>query len=141
MILSPALENGVFLKKYVDTEKEVLRDTILSKINDKSHYAKETCIEKMCSEEVYGIAEEGYLEDLDILTPEVLYRQYQNILSNSLVDIVLEGTMDFDSEKLIKKYFCISMERSFLIKNETVIKEVESTKYYEEEMDIEQGNW
>ena len=63
IIFSPVLEDGVFLRKYVDTEKEVLKESILAKINDKGHYAKEMCIEKMCEEEPYGIVEEGYLEE------------------------------------------------------------------------------
>ena len=140
IIFSPVLEDGVFLRKYVDTEKEVLKESILAKINDKGHYAKEMCIEKMCEEEPYGIVEEGYLEDLDEITPETLYQQYQNLLSYSLVDIVVEGTMDFDrTVGLIQKYFSFPTERSFVLKNEVVAKTVETVKEYEETMDIEQG--
>lgn len=140
IIFSPVLEDGFFLSKYVDTEKEVLKESILAKINDKGHYAKEMCIEKMCEEEVYGIAEEGYLEDLVEITPQKLYQQYQNLLSNSLVDIVVEGTMDFDrTAELIQKYFSFPTERNFVIKKEVVSKTVEVIKEYEETMDIEQG--
>jgi len=140
IIFSPVLEDGFFLSKYVDTEKEVLKESILAKINDKGHYAKEMCIEKMCEEEVYGIAEEGYLEDLVEITPQKLYQQYQNLLSNSLVDIVVEGTMDFDrTAELIQKYFSFPTERNFVIKKEVVSKTVEVVKEYEETMDIEQG--
>ena len=140
IIFSPVLEDGVFLRKYVDTEKEVLKESILAKINDKGHYAKEMCIEKMCEEEPYGIVEEGYLEDLDEITPETLYQQYQNLLSYSLVDIVVEGTIDFDrTVGFIQKYFSFPTERSFVLKNEVVAKTVEIVKEYEETMDIEQG--
>lgn len=140
IIFSPVLEDGFFLGKYVDTEKEVLKESILAKINDKGHYAKEMCIEKMCEEEVYGIAEEGYLEDLVEITPQKLYQQYQNLLSNSLVDIVVEGTMDFDrTAELLQKYFSFPTERNFVIKKEVVSKTVEVVKEYEEIMDIEQG--
>ena len=140
IIFSQVLEDGFFLSKYVDTEKEVLKESILAKINDKGHYAKEMCIEKMCEEEVYGIAEEGYLEDLVEITPQKLYQQYQNLLSNSLVDIVVEGTMDFDrTAELIQKYFSFPTERNFVIKKEVVSKTVEVVKEYEETMDIEQG--
>lgn len=140
IIFSPVLEDGFFLGKYVDTEKEVLKESILAKINDKGHYAKEMCIEKMCEEEVYGIAEEGYLEDLVEITPQKLYQQYQNLLSNSLVDIVVEGTMDFDrTAELLQKYFSFPTERNFVIKKEVVSKTVEVVKEYEETMDIEQG--
>ncbi len=109
-------------------------------VDDKGHYAKEMCIEKMCEEEPYGIVEEGYLEDLDEITPETLYQQYQNLLSYSLVDIVVEGTMDFDrTVGFIQKYFSFPTERSFVLKNEVVAKTVETVKEYEETMDIEQG--
>ena len=46
IIFSPVLEDGVFLRKYVDTEKEVLKESILAKINDKGHYARKCALKK-----------------------------------------------------------------------------------------------
>lgn len=105
IILQPYLEDGVFCKNYVNIEKRSFEgDSILAKINDKAYYAKERCIEIMCKNEPYGIAE-GYLEDLELLTEENLYVQYKKMISSSSVDILLEGTNGFEkAEQFIQKH-------------------------------------
>ncbi len=140
IILQPYLEDGVFCKNYVNIEKEVLKESILAKINDKAYYAKERCIEIMCKNEPYGIAEEGYLEDLELLTEENLYVQYKKMISSSSVDILLEGQMDFEkAEQFIQKHISLPEGEKVEIKEENIFVEPSELKEESETMDIEQG--
>ena len=48
ILLNPLAENGGFVSRYVEIEKDVLRESLLSRINNKGAYALERCIEEMC---------------------------------------------------------------------------------------------
>lgn len=83
-----------------DIEKEILKDEINSKINDKRSYASLRCIEAMCYDEPYSIDQVGYVEDLKSITAENMYEMYKEFIATSRIFITVEG--DFDEEEAHK---------------------------------------
>ncbi len=56
--------------------------------------------EEMYKGELYGLYKYGYVEDLEKITPEDLYKTYINLLENAKIDIVISG--DFNQEAIEK---------------------------------------
>lgn len=140
ILFEPYLEKGTFSNEVVNIEKEVLRETILSKINDKTYYARERLIELMCQDEPYGISEDGYIEDLDELSSENLYRQYLNVLESSEINIYLQGQMDFEkAHKVIAEEWMFPRAKVVQLKDEDIDKKIDVVREETEMMDVEQG--
>ena len=96
IIYSPRLEKTEreeesFFAPYVAGEGENLRNRIEARVNNKSEYAKLICFENMCHGEPFGLYGDGYAEDIPAITPEGLLGHYNNILSDSPIDIIALG--------------------------------------------------
>ena len=91
IIFDPTTENGSFVKKYIETEKVNLKNIIESKINDKDQYSFERCIDEMYKDKPYSIYKYGYVEDIDKITEEELYSQYQELIKTAKIDIYISG--------------------------------------------------
>lgn len=98
---NPRLENGVFNKEFLETEKETLKKIIESKIDDKDTYAYDQCIAEMYGEEGFGLYKYGYAEDVDNITAEDLTDYYNWLIQNSKIDIFISGKVD---EERIEKF-------------------------------------
>ncbi len=96
MVLCPQVQNGGFLKEYVDQEKVNLINDIEAQINDKRSYAVWRLIESMCENDPYGVYELGTVEDVKGITPESLYEQYVKVLHESPIDIFVTGQADIE---------------------------------------------
>lgn len=118
VILDPKTENGVFDAEYVAQEKETIRELIHSKINDKGSYAMNRATEEMCKEEPYGLYKFGYVEDLEQITPENLYQQYQEILSTAEIHIYVSGDVDETQMEQVWKERFQAIPRNYVAKNE-----------------------
>lgn len=91
LIFRPVTENGVFKKEYVDQEKENLSDDIRGRINNKTAYARNRCVEIMCQGEAYAVDHGGDLEEIAAITPESLWASYQTLLTTARVEIFYVG--------------------------------------------------
>ncbi|MCI9246461.1 MAG: insulinase family protein [Clostridia bacterium] len=91
---NPLTINGSFKPEYVEGEKKNLKQIIESKIDNKAKYAYDRCIEEMYKNEPYGLYKFGYIEDIDSITPEKLYKHYQNLLAECKIDIFCSGRLD-----------------------------------------------
>ncbi|WP_336604246.1 EF-P 5-aminopentanol modification-associated protein YfmF [Paenibacillus sp. MMS18-CY102] len=91
VVTEPALENGHFVSKYVDAEKETLRKRLESIINDKIRYAAERCVEVMCEDDPYRLHALGNRSDLPNLTAEALYERYHQWLNEAVFDLYVAG--------------------------------------------------
>ena len=85
------MENGRFLQKEIDVEKNILSDTIRSVKDDKGAYVIEKLISEMCADEPFGLKKYGYCEDMDRLAADYVSDCYRNILENSQIEIVCSG--------------------------------------------------
>ncbi|GIP33134.1 EF-P 5-aminopentanol modification-associated protein YfmF [Paenibacillus sp. J2TS4] len=106
VISRPALENGHFVRKYVESEKQTLRKKIQSIINDKIRYASERCIEEMCKNEPYRLSPLGQLDALEKLDEASLFSAYKNWLQNSPIDLYVVGnTTSQEVESIVRELF------------------------------------
>lgn len=103
LVFDPYLENDCFSKEYVYQEKNNLRNIIESKIDNKARYALDRCIEEMYKNEPFGLYKFGYVEDLDKISENDLYKAYQEVIKNSKIDIFITGNIDENIIEELKK--------------------------------------
>lgn len=145
IVTNPLVENNGFKKEYVDSEKENLKQIINGKIDNKSRYALDRCIEEIFKGEPYGLYKYGYIEDLENITPESLYEYYKKLIQNCKIDIYYSGLFnDNKTEEIINKKLqenkIESRKAEYIVNNETTEKKnIEQPKIIEESMDITQG--
>jgi len=144
IVFNPILENGIFNREYVETEKENLKQIIQGKIDSKATYAQDRCIEEMYKEEPYGLYKYGYIEELEKITPENLYQYYTKLIAECKIDIFVSGKLDeqkviemFSQNKSISKIN--SREPKYIINNGNKLKKQNEINVVEEHMDVNQG--
>lgn len=98
IIFNPVMKDNSFLREYIETEKVNLKNIIESKINDKEQYSFDRCIEEMYKDMPYAIYKYGYVEDIEKLTDEELYNQYQELIKTAKIDIYISG--DFNKNEI-----------------------------------------
>ncbi|ULL17276.1 insulinase family protein [Paenibacillus sp. H1-7] len=139
-ITKPALENGRFVSKYVDSEKITLQKRIQAIINDKIRYAAERCIEEMCSQEPYRLHPLGKLDQIEQITPEGLYTYYQQWLETAVIDIYVVGQTNLQEVlPLIEKSFGITKASAGRYARKPEHRNVEQVKEVIERLDVNQG--
>ncbi|QJC52227.1 insulinase family protein [Paenibacillus albicereus] len=98
-VTAPALENGAFRAKYVESEKNTLTRKLESIINDKIRYAGERCLEIMCEGDPYRLPSLGRIQDLSGLTPQTLHEAYAAWLSEAVLDLYVVGDTTLEEVK------------------------------------------
>lgn len=138
MVFEPRLENGVFCSDDVESEKRLAAERLIAENSDKRIYSKNRCSEIMFENEVYGIHQYGTVEDIEKITPAVLYEAYNEVLSNSKILVCVSGGNFSNVEELLKKYISDKNRETKL--NETLFVEAcEDVKYVKEQEAVKQG--
>lgn len=101
IVFDPKLENNAFKREYIETEKEKLKIIIEGKKDNKAQYANLRCQEEMYKGTPFGLYKYGYIEDIEGINQENLYKHYKNLLSKCKIDIFVSG--DVDEEKIFEK--------------------------------------
>lgn len=96
VVTAPALEQGVFRAKYVESEKSTVQKRIESIVNDKIRYAAERCLEEMCRHEPYRLLALGRKEELPDITPASLFESYRKWLDDAVFDLYVSGDTSLD---------------------------------------------
>lgn len=91
LIFHPYTEQGLFKAEYVEQEKKNLCDDIRGRINNKTAYARNRCVEIMCEGEAYAVDHGGDLEDVNALTPASLWEAYESLLAKARVEMFYVG--------------------------------------------------
>ena len=140
IINNPLVIDGGFNEEYLNIEKEILKDSIMSIINDKGNYAMKRTNEIMFEGEAYSINGKGYIEDLDTIDRVSLYEHYKEVLKTSPIEIMIEGEFEeTEVVELIKEKFQFDRGNIIDIPKEEYYKEVDKVKEVKETMDIAQG--
>ncbi len=92
ILLEPLTEDGRFLPPLVESEKKNLISAIESDLNDKRVYAMGQLLKAMCREDTFGIPRLGEPEQVASITPDGLFRHYQEVLRTSPIDIFYVGS-------------------------------------------------
>ncbi|MCS7461831.1 insulinase family protein [Paenibacillus doosanensis] len=139
-ITKPALDNGKFVSKYVDSEKITLQKRIESIINDKIRYAAERCIEEMCSDEPYRLHPLGKIDRLQEITPEFLYSRYQEWLQSAVIDIYVVGQTSLaEVMPIVERSFDVSRADAGSYAKKPEHRSVSEVREVIERLDVNQG--
>lgn len=145
IVFNPYLENEKFKTEYVESEKNNIKQLIEAKIDNKDLYSLTRCTEEMFKGKPYSLYKYGYIEDLENIKSEDLYKHYKEILQTCKIDIFISG--NFEKEEIIKivkeneninrlkdrnAEYCVNNEK-------TEEKEIKEENKIEEKMDIAQG--
>ncbi len=91
LIMEPSFENGMFKGEDVARAKRRHIDMINGEINDKRMYAKNRMEEIMFQNEVYGAPKNGFVENAEAATPEILTEAYKRLIEKATVRITFVG--------------------------------------------------
>lgn len=142
IVFNPLVENGNFKEEYVESEKENLKQIILGKIDNKSKYAYERCIEEMYKDKPYGLYKYGYVEELEKIDAKTLYEHYKKMITECKIDIFISGEIDEGSKQIamendnIKN---INERQPIYNKKSQKAEEIEQERIIEEKMEVSQG--
>ena len=139
ILLCPKLENGVFCRDFVESEKKNLLADLESQKNDKQTYAANRLMEVMCSADSFGIPRLGTKENLLSITPESLYHHYRMLLSTAPVEIFYVGSRDSGAVAALLDPLFRGVERNYVnLSPQTPFQDNGQSQAYEK-MDITQS--
>lgn len=140
MINAPLTEGEGFNQALFELEKKQLKQEIESRINDKTTYAIDRCIELMCDTEPYRFYGYGDVDYLETITNEQLYNHYLEVIHHSKLDIVAIGNFDFEeTQTLIAAYFGNSIQSIVEVPEEQVQVKIDHIRTVEEVLSVQQG--
>lgn len=94
ILLSPNTKGGLFLPKYVESEKDKLLELIRSKINEKLGFSIQRLFEQMCCYEDFAVPKFGTEDTAENIYYQKLTKHYRNLISTCPVEIFYCGSMD-----------------------------------------------
>lgn len=101
IVFNPYIEKEGFKPEYVEQEKTNIKQRIEGKIDNKSRYALDRCIEEMYHDEPFGLYKFGYIEDLEGLDGKNLYDYYKELVNSCKIDIFVSGMIKDDMEQVV----------------------------------------
>ena len=107
----PYLEDGIFSNAFVTQEKETLRRTIESLIDEKSVYASFRCVEEMCRDEPYRFGENGDVASLEAIGARSLFDRYRATVASAPLTIYVAGDISAeDARAAVEAELALSRE-------------------------------
>ncbi len=91
LIFEPKAENGAFCGEDLAREKRKAIEHIKGEISEKRIYAKNQLLSEMYKGSAYGVPKCGNIEDVEAVTPESLYKAWQNMLKTAYVRVQVIG--------------------------------------------------
>lgn len=139
LLFDPILENEGFSAADVAIEKEKQAEFLRSEMNDKRSYCIRQARRKVFGNSPLGIESGGYLDEVEGLTPQQLYKAYLEMLRTAEIHVITIGT---DATLTGKKVAaCLAGVQRDIVKA-TVAGAVEKQEQYQrftEPMDSVQG--
>ena len=106
LLMEPKLEEGIFCRDFVESEKRNRLADIESEFNDKRLYAANSLMRIMCPEDSFGIPRVGEKEDVAAITADGLYAHYRRILREAPVEILYVGSAQLETvTDLLRPFF------------------------------------
>lgn len=141
IVFNPLVENESFKEEYVKQEKQNVKRIIEGKPDNKARYAFDRCIEEMYKNQPYGLYKYGYIEDLEQITAQDLYKYYLQMISECKIDIFVSGDIEevtsiVEGNENIQKLQ--EREPNYKINKVENKEEVQENEVIEE-MDVTQG--
>ena len=89
VILKPCLEEGSFVREWLEVEKFKLREEIEGQVNDKRSYCIKNARKLFFKDSPNGVDRLGYLDEIDTITSENLYACYKQLLDRARIEIFI----------------------------------------------------
>lgn len=90
----PYLVDGAFDPEAVAIEKKMLKKALEDEVNDKRIYCMRQAAREFYGDSPAGIRQEGYLEEVDGLTPQALTEAYREMLRTASIELIVLGCDD-----------------------------------------------
>ena len=87
----PYFVDGCFDPQAVSIEKQMLKKALEDEINEKRIYCQRQANREFFGASPAGIRQEGYLEEVDGLTPETLTAAYREMLETAQIELLILG--------------------------------------------------
>lgn len=141
VILNPKTDaDGCFDEKDVETERQLVIDTIEAEINDKRTYALSRCIQTMCAGEPVAVRRYGEIETARNITPRSAADAYRRLLETSAVEIMFIGPGDPKPvQAIFEKAFSALPRKAAPVAPVVLREEAQSVRECTETMDITQA--
>lgn len=139
LLLEPVLEEGVFRKDYIRSEKKNLISTIEAQRNDKRAYASAQLLKKMCRGDSFGIPRLGETAQVKKITPQTAYDHYKEILRSSRIDIFYVGEASAETVSAKLMPLLQKLDRSYVNLPEQTALSSPAGGDHTETMDVSQG--
>lgn len=139
ILLSPALQNDIFVEETVEKEKRTLKQRIQSVYDDKMRYSNLRLVQEMCANEPYSLHVNGEMEEIDRITAQSLFEYYKQVIMEDQIDLYVIGNVNEDE-------VLNAAQKSFQLQNRQepryeapVSKKVTNVNEVIEEQDVKQG--
>lgn len=141
ILFNPKFVDGKFDEEYIIGEKRNLKEVIENEINDKRTYSINRTLNEMFKDEVYGIDTEGYIEDIDEISGEILTEHYKNIINNSKIGIYYSADYSEREIEILKEKIKSLNILNENVKDLDIIKPNNNTKkkFIEDKLNVNQG--
>ncbi len=100
---NPHFVNGQFDENNVAIEKEQLKELLQSEINDKRAYCVRQARRKFYGNAPEGIERNGYLEEVDSLTPQIVTQAWIDVIKSANIEVIVLGANANDVENSVIK--------------------------------------
>ena len=94
----PYFVGGTFDPEAVGIEKQMLKKALEDEINDKRLYCLHQANREFFGDSPAGVRQEGYLEEVDGLTPEILTAAYREMLETAQIELLILGCGEAETQ-------------------------------------------
>lgn len=101
-IFNPNIDGDAFVLNEFNEKKRILRDNINNIYNNKGLYAYNRLFEEMGKDEIISVSSLGDLDQLEKITPQSIFHDYQNMINNEIVKIYVAG--DIPKEEIHESF-------------------------------------
>lgn len=97
----PYLVNGLFDEEAVAIERGKLRQQLQAEVNDKRLYCVRQARRRFFGDSLAGVERDGYLEEVDGVTPQLLTQVYEEMLCKANIEVTAIGAKDETVRRLL----------------------------------------
>lgn len=142
----PAADGAMFPKRHVERERTLHQHRIESLFDDKIAYAADRCLAEACADDTAGLPRLGFVEDLEGISPQVLWAQHEAVLRLADVHLYVVGNVGDEQEVARSLQDVVSQrfsrgrtQRTSSFVTPILATRQKQTKYVTEELDIAQA--
>ena len=97
----PYLVNGRFDEEALVIERGKLRQQLQAEVNDKRLYCVRQARRRFFGDSLAGVERDGYLEEVDGVTPQLLTQVYEEMLCRASIEVTAIGAKDETVRRLL----------------------------------------